>query len=145
MWTALHEPETLEEWARVHLFYELQQVAGTAVLVARDDKLFATLGTATWISNAIFESHLAHLRVLDDFLRWNHEPATKAPDKPSRTKDVLAVDYVPTFTPTGFLLDHERDEINVRLVADHSTPRAFDRAVPSPHRRSKRSRRELED
>jgi hypothetical protein len=112
--TALHAPQTLDEWAREHLFYELQQAVGTTVLtVAPGAWLAATKPILLYGSNAHFESHLVHLRNLDDFFRFDHEPSKAG--EPQHPRDVLAVDYLPTWVPRALLTKSQCGEVNARL------------------------------
>lgn len=112
-----HSPAELEAWAGQHLVYEIEQLASMSVLLARDDLIRTTLGTAIFVSNALFESYLNHIRTLDDFLGFDHEPDPRRdPNQPTRISDVLAVDYLPAFDPTPILEPAERRQINVRLA-----------------------------
>jgi hypothetical protein len=77
--------------------YELKMTAIVGPMQSSAD--FVVLG------NALLEDELLHVRNLDDFLG----ATTRQQD------DVLATDYLPTWTPTRILTDDECRDANKRL------------------------------
>ena len=59
------------------------------------------------VHNALLESLLVHVRVVDDFPRRN---------RPSQSDDVVAVMYLPSWTPQTCLTRDERDHLNKRVM-----------------------------
>jgi hypothetical protein len=58
------------------------------------------------VDDALLEASLVHLRLLDDFLG----------SKGKYRRDVVATDWLPSWTPKRFLTKTERDHINLQLA-----------------------------
>lgn len=98
-----HAPEVLEAFATEHIPYELNMLVAVTVRLpsAERDQV---------ITNAYIESFCTHLRVLDDFLGADHIPLG------SRARDVLAVDFLASWTPTRFLDRRTREAVNAQVA-----------------------------
>jgi hypothetical protein len=102
------ETRSMSEMAE-HVAYEGFMLSGTTQLIEQDfppsDRVKPTVREV--IRNALLESSLVHVRVLDDFLRM------KAPNQPD---DVVAVQFLPSWEPRSCLIPDERDYVNKRLM-----------------------------
>jgi hypothetical protein len=91
-----HDLERMTE----HVAYEIKMLQGTAVLLR-----MGVIGTGA-LQNALLESALVHLRLVDEFLSL---------PKGNRADDVVAKDFLPTWEPKQVLTESAREDINKRV------------------------------
>jgi hypothetical protein len=92
-----------------HVAYEAFMLAGTTQLIEKNfpppSRVKAPMRDV--VRNALLESSLIHIRVLDDFLSRY---------APARTDDVVAGDFLSSWEPRTCLTQDERDYLNKRLM-----------------------------
>jgi hypothetical protein len=92
-----------------HVSYEAFMLSGTLQLIDQDfppaEKVHETVRTV--VRNALFESSLMHVRVLEDFL------TLAAPSQPD---DVIATDFLPSWDRRRCLSTAERSYVNKRIM-----------------------------
>lgn len=102
------ESHRLSEMAE-HLTYEGFMLSGTTQLIEQgfppSDRVEPTVREV--VRNALLESLLVHIRVLDDFLSM---------EAPARPDDVVAVDFLPSWEPRRCLTAEERTYVNKRVM-----------------------------
>lgn len=105
---------TLQEFARVHLRYEVVHLHGTAshleVLAAGRDQLPETSEV-----DAYLESFLVHARLLDDFFGMSRDVRDTPLEDSGRRDDVLACDYNPDWVQQRVLSSSIRRSINAQV------------------------------
>lgn len=109
--------EELSEFAQEHLSYEM----GMAAHLATHWRVApALLGPVS--HSAFLVATLVHLRLLDDFVNRTERPTHDDVDSEGRvrsrveTDDVLAVDYLPSWTPRERLPRKERRAVNAQVA-----------------------------
>ena len=92
-----------------HVAYEGFMLSGTTQLIEQDfppsDRVKPTVRVV--IRNALLESLLVHIRVLDDFLGM---------EAPAQPDDVVAVGFLPSWEPRRCLTPDERAYVNKRVM-----------------------------
>lgn len=107
---SLHKDDVLEPFAARHLPYELMQLVGTAGALTLRSSISAPIEIGEHVKNALLDSFLMHLRALDDFLGARRGTAK------TRTRDVLAVDFLPTWEPSRVLDKPVRNAVDAQLA-----------------------------
>lgn len=90
-----------------HVAYEAFMLARTTQLLEAGTTPPVGAEQAVVIRNALLESALLHLRVLDDFLCLKSR---------TRADDVVAMDFLPSWTPQTGLSEGERQYVNKRVM-----------------------------
>ena len=102
------ESHTMKDMAE-HVAYEAFMLSGTTQLIEQNFPPPSRVKEAVRgvVRNALLESSLVHIRVFDDFLSRY---------APARTDDVVAIDFLSSWTPRTCLTQDERDYLNKRLM-----------------------------
>jgi hypothetical protein len=102
------ESRPLKDMAE-HVAYQAFMLAGTTQLIEKDFPPPSRVkeGVRDVVRNALLESSLVHVRVLDDFLSMY---------APGRPDDVVAIDFLTLWKPRTCLTRDERDYVNKRLM-----------------------------
>ena len=106
MWTP--DEADLATYAERHVRYEVDMVTGQArELIRRHPSGMPTptTGFPGPIDDALLEAILVHLRLLEDFLGSRKDG-----------RDVIAEDWLPSWSPQTFLTCDQRDAINLQLA-----------------------------
>lgn len=106
------DDRTLEAMVE-HVAYEIDMLQATAILL-RTGMIEGRL------KNAVLESTLVHLRLVDEFLAGSG----------GRSDDVSAIDYLPTWAPRNVLTEDERRDVNKRV--HHLTTRRIGQSYMWP-------------